>query len=135
MQLTSEVLSLRPYLFRIAYNMLGIVEEAEDIVQDVFEKWITVEDAREAKPYLARMAVNQCIRRIEELKKGRETYVGYWLPEPIITFEPDPVPTIEYGLLCMLERLNPIERAVFILRESFSEEYASIAEMTGLSTD
>lgn len=135
MELTSETLSLRPYLFRIAYNMLGTVEDAEDTVQDVFEKWITADDVREAKPYLARMTVNRCIRRIDELKKDREAYTGYWLPEPIITFEPDPVPTIEYGLLRLLESLNPLERAVFILRESFSEEYAAIAEMTGLSPD
>lgn len=135
MNLTTDILSLRPYLFRIAYNMLGCVEEAEDVVQDVFEKWISVGSAANPKAYLARMAVNRSINRLEELKKDRETYVGYWLPEPLITLEPDPVPTIEYGLLHLLEHLNPVERAVFILRESFSEEYAAIAEMTGLSPD
>lgn len=135
MELTSEILSLRPYLFRISYNMLGVIEEAEDIVQDVYEKWISVENAKEPKAYLGRMAVNRSINRLEELKKQRESYKGPWLPEPYITIEQDPNPTIEYGLLFLLERLNPVERAVFILRESFSEDYSAIADLTGLSED
>lgn len=135
MELSTEILALRAYLFRIAYNMLGVVEEAEDIVQDVYEKWTSVEQAREPKAYLGRMVVNQSIKRLEELKKARESYIGSWLPEPYITLDPDPSPTIGYGLLCLLERLNPPERAVFILRESFSEEYSYIAELTGLSAE
>jgi RNA polymerase sigma-70 factor (ECF subfamily) len=135
MELTTETLALRPYLFSIAYNMLGVVEDAEDIVQDVYEKWITAENVREAKAYLARIAVNQSIRRLNELKKIKESYVGSWLPEPYITMEPDPTPTVEYGLLFLLERLNPNERAVFILRESFQEDYSAIADITGLSAE
>ncbi|MCF0038681.1 sigma factor [Dyadobacter fanqingshengii] len=135
MILTSEILNLHAYLFRIAYNMLGVVEEAEDIVQDVYEKWLSAQRVREPKAYLGRMAVNSSINRLNELKKHRESYIGPWLPEPYITLEPDPSPTIEYGLLFLLERLNPFERAVFILRESFLEEYTAIAELTGLSVD
>lgn len=135
MVLTAEVLHLRPYLFRIAYDMLGVIEEAEDIVQDVYEKWMSVEHVREPKAYLGRMTVNKSINRLHELKQQRETYTGPWLPEPYITLDPDTSPTIEYGLLFLLERLNPVERAVFILRESFSEEYSTIAEFTGLSAD
>lgn len=135
MELNKEILAFRPYLFSIAYNMLGIVEEAEDFVQDVFEKWISAAKVAEPKAYLGRMAVNQSINRLGELKKHRETYTGTWLPEPYITLEPDPVPTLEYGLLFLLERLNPNERAVFILRESFSDDYDSIAQFTGLSSD
>lgn len=135
MILTIEILKLRPYLFRIAYTMLGVVEEAEDIVQDVFEKWISVKHAHDPKAYLGRMAVNKSINRLNELKQERETYTGTWLPEPYITLEPDSSPTIEYGMLFLLERLNPYERAVFILRESFSEEYSTIAALTGLSAD
>lgn len=135
MELTKEILALRPYLFSISYNMLGMVEEAEDIVQDVFEKWISASEVQNPKAYLARIAVNQSINRLNELRKVRENYVGLWLPEPYITLEPEPVPTLEYGMLFLLERLNPNERAVFILRESFSEEYASIADITGLSTE
>lgn len=135
MELTPEILALRPYLFSISYNMLGMVEEAEDIVQDVFEKWMSAGEIREPKAYLARIAVNQSINRLNDLRKTRENYVGMWLPEPYITLEPEPVPTLEYGMLFLLERLNPNERAVFILRESFSEEYQSIADITGLSAE
>jgi RNA polymerase sigma-70 factor (ECF subfamily) len=135
MELTAEILDLRPYLFRISYNMLGVIEDAEDIVQDVYEKWTSTGEVKNPKAYLGRMAVNQSIDRLNELKKLREKYVGPWLPEPYITIDPEPSPTIEYGLLFLLERLNPVERAVFILRESFSEGYEHIAELTGLSAD
>jgi RNA polymerase sigma-70 factor, ECF subfamily len=135
MELTREILDLRPYLFRIAYGMLGVVEEAEDIVQDSYEKWISAERVNIPKAYLGRIAVNQSIKRLDELRKIRENYIGTWLPEPYITLEPDPAPTVEYGMLVLLERLNPNERAVFILRESFSEEYDSIAALTGLSAE
>ena len=135
MELTPEIFSLRPYLFSISYNMLGMVEEAEDVVQDVFEKWMSASEVFDAKAYLARIAVNQSINRLKELRKIRENYVGMWLPEPYITLEPEPVPTLEYGMLFLLERLNPNERTVFILRESFSEEYTSIAAITGLSAE
>jgi RNA polymerase sigma-70 factor, ECF subfamily len=135
METTTEVLKLRPYLFKIAYSMLGEIEEAEDMVQDVYEKWLTAENVREPKAYMARMVVNQSIKRLNELKTLRETYTGPWLPEPYITMEATDSPTVEYGLLFLLERLNPVERAVFILRESFNEEYNYIAALTGLSTD
>lgn len=135
MELTKEILALRPYLFSISYNMLGMVEEAEDIVQDVFEKWLSAKEVQDAKAYLARIAVNQSINRLNDLRKNRENYLGMWLPEPYITLEPEPVPTLEYGMLFLLERLNPNERAVFILRESFSEDYVSIADLTGLSAE
>ncbi|MDB5241709.1 MAG: subfamily polymerase sigma-24 subunit [Spirosoma sp.] len=135
MVLTTEILQLHSYLFHIAYDMLGVVEEAEDIVQDVYEKWMSVQDVQQPKAYLGRMTVNRSIDRLNELKQHRESYTGPWLPEPYITLDPDPSPTIEYGLLFLLERLNPFERAVFILRESFLEEYPAIAELTGLSLD
>lgn len=135
MELTADILSFRPYLFGIAYNMLGMVEEAEDIVQDVYEKWLTVKEAKTPKAYLGRMVVNRSIDRLNELKVQRENYKGYWLPEPYLSFEQSAMPTIEYGLLVLLERLNPSERAVFILRESFSEDYQAIAELTGLSVE
>lgn len=135
MELTADILTLRPYLFGIAYNMLGMVEEAEDIVQDVYEKWLLVKEARTPKAYLGRMVVNRSIDRLNELNVQRENYKGYWLPEPYLSFEQSAMPTIEYGLLVLLERLNPSERAVFILRESFSEDYQAIAELTGLSVE
>lgn len=135
MELTADILAFRPYLFGIAYNMLGMVEEAEDMVQDVYEKWLTVKEAKTPRAYLGRMVVNRSIDRLNELKVQREHYKGYWLPEPYLSFEQSAMPTIEYGLLVLLERLNPSERAVFILRESFSEDYQAIAELTGLSVE
>lgn len=135
MELTPEIIALRPYLFQIAYSMLGVVADAEDVVHDIYEKWASVEGVNQPKPYLGRMAVNQSIDRLQELKKQKETYVGYWLPEPYITLDFEVSPTIEYGLLFLLERLNPVERAVFILRESFSEEYRYIADLIGTSVE
>lgn len=135
METTIEVLQLRSYLFKIAYSMLGEIEEAEDIVQDVYEKWMVIEGVKEPKAYMGRMVVNKSIKRLNERKALRETYTGTWLPEPYITTEVPDSPTIEYGLLFLLERLNPVERAVFILRESFTEEYSYIAELTGLTID
>jgi RNA polymerase sigma-70 factor, ECF subfamily len=136
--LDQQLVGLRPYLFKIAYNMTGVVEEAEDIVQDVCEKWIQKSrpEVENIKAYLGRMVVNQSINRLNELKTLRENYTGFWLPEPYVTMEANPeLPSIDYGLLMLLERLNPMERAVFILRESFSESYSSIADLTGQSED
>jgi RNA polymerase sigma-70 factor, ECF subfamily len=133
-----QLISLRPYLFSIAYNMTGTVEDAEDIVQDVFEKWLQAErsEVESAKAYLARMVVNRSIDRLNELKSVREAYKGFWLPEPYITLEADPgLPSIDYALLTLLEKLNPAERAVFILRESFSESYKLIARLTERSEE
>ena len=135
MVITTQILHLRPYLFRIAYDMLGMIQEAEDVVQDVYEKWMSVDNVKDPKAYLGRMTVNKSIDRLQELKKQRESYTGPWLPEPYITLDADQPPTLEYGLLFLLERLNPIERAVFILRESFSEDYRRIADLTGHSAD
>jgi RNA polymerase sigma-70 factor (ECF subfamily) len=133
-----ELVSLRPYLFKIAYSMTGVVEEAEDIVQDVYTKWLEAGRAEvsSTKAYLARMVVNRCINRANEMKKERESYKGFWMPEPYITLSSnDEIPSVDYGLLLLLERLNPLERAVFILRESFSESYEVIAELTGQTED
>jgi RNA polymerase sigma-70 factor (ECF subfamily) len=131
-----DLVSLRPYLFKIAYNMTGMIEEAEDIVQDVYAKWLSGgrTDVDHPKAYLGRMVVNQSINRLNELKSVRENYVGFWLPEPYITLQPNQDElSLDYGLLVLLEKLNSLERAVFILRESFSESYDAIAELTGQS--
>jgi RNA polymerase sigma-70 factor (ECF subfamily) len=133
-----QLIALRPYLFKIAYNMTGAVEDAEDIVQDVYEKWLKASrsEVENLKTYLARMVVNRSIDRLNELKAVREHYTGVWLPEPYITLEVNPeMPSIDYGLLMLLERLNPLERAVFILRESFSETYTTIADLTDQSEE
>ncbi len=88
------------------------------------------------KAYLARMVVNQSIKRLNERKALQETYAGTWLPEPYITLEATDSPTIEYGLLFLLERLNPIRAMPYLFCvKSFNEEYSYIAELTGLTMD
>lgn len=125
----------RPLLFSLAYNILGEIQEAEDIVQDVFESWFSKQpEVRFPKAYLSRAVVNRSIDRLEALKKAREQYKGPWLPVPIVSETPppderqpgDPLP---YALLSLLEKLNPVERAAFMLRHAFDFSYSEISEM------
>jgi RNA polymerase sigma-70 factor (ECF subfamily) len=128
----------RPLLFSLAYNMLGEVQEAEDVVQDVFESWYSKNpDVHFPKAYLSRAVVNKSIDRLEALKKVREVYKGPWLPVPIVSDvsaiddkqSPDP---LSYALLNVLEKLNPVERAAFILRQAFDFPYSELAEICNL---
>lgn len=128
----------RPLLFSLAYDMLGEVQEAEDIVQDVFESWFSKQpEVQFPKAYLSRSVVNKCIDRLEALKKAREAYKGPWLPVPIVSETAaaddrqsgDPLP---YALLSTLEKLNPVERAAFILRHAFDFPYSEISEICNL---
>lgn len=128
----------KPLLFSIAYRMLGMVSDAEDIVQDVF---LTVQkvdphQVTNMKAYLCKMTTNRCIDLLKSTAKQREVYPGPWLPEPLFTENlTDPYEqllqddTISYAMLKLLHVLNPVERAVFILREAFSFEYADIANI------
>lgn len=116
--------------------MVGEIPVAEDLVQDTFEKWLSSDTARviEMKPYLSRVLINKAIDKLEKLAKEREAYKGLWLPEPLITNdEQPPEHTIEYALLFLLERLNPYERAVFILKEVFSFSHDEVAETIGIT--
>ncbi len=131
----------RPLLFSLAYNILGEVQEAEDIVQDVFETWFSKQpDVQYPKAYLSRAVVNRSIDRLEALKKARETYKGPWLPVPVVTeinsvdekAVADPLP---YALLSTLEKLNPVERAAFILRQAFDFPYSEIADMCNVAEE
>ena len=133
-----DVYQHRPLLFSLAYNILGEVQEAEDIVHDVFETWFSKRlEVQYPKAYLSRAVVNRAIDRLETLKKVREVYKGPWLPVPIVaeTTSPDerqsgdPLP---YALLSVLEKLNPVERAAFILRQAFDFPYSEISEMCNL---
>src|SRR5262245_52516274 len=119
-----DIYQHRPLLFSLAYDMLGEVQEAEDIVQDVFESWFSKQpEVQFPKAYLSRSVVNRSIDRLEVLKKTREVYKGPWLPVPIVSetsgaddrHSGDPLP---YALLSTLEKLNPVERAAFILRHA-----------------
>jgi RNA polymerase sigma-70 factor (ECF subfamily) len=125
----------RPLLFHIAYRMLGTVSDAEDVVQEAWLRWHRgAEEVLAAKSYLAQVVTRLAIDRLREVRRSREEYVGPWLPEPLLTAPgADAVAarteTLRMGLLVLLERLGPVERAVFVLREAFDYEYAEIARI------
>lgn len=126
----------KPLLFTLAYQLTGTSSDAEDIVQDVFVKLHQVDLSRldNAKAYLCKMVTNQSLDFLKSARKQREQYVGTWLPEPITapTDEHDQLiihDLLSYALLVLLEKLTPVERAIYVLREAFSFDYPSIAEM------
>jgi RNA polymerase sigma-70 factor (ECF subfamily) len=126
----------RPRLIRLAYRMLGSVAEAEDVVQDAWLRWTrTEDDVRDPVGWLVRVTSRLCIDRLRSAKAQREAYRGPWLPEPLIEeLSIDPVERAEdvsVAFLLALERLSPLERAVFLLHDVFDEDYASVAETLG----
>lgn len=131
----------RGLLFRVAYDVLGTVVDAEDVVQESWLRWHEVDPATVENPraYLVRIATNQALNRVRSLKARRETYVGPWLPEPLVAAggageTADPADRVERGeavslaMLVVLETLSPSERAVFVLREVFGMTHDEIAE-------
>ncbi|MFI6594703.1 RNA polymerase sigma factor SigJ [Nonomuraea sp. NPDC050536] len=123
----------RNLLFTLAYDMLGSVADAEDVVQDTWLRWAGVDQARVENPraYLVRIAVRRSLERLRSLRSAREDYVGPWLPEPLVT-SPDHVldaDNVTTGLLVVLETRTPLERAAFVLREAFGYEHAEIARI------
>lgn len=134
-----EVVKYRSYLFSVAYNILGEIEESEDIVQDVFEYYLTRNPAeiQNLRSWLTRVVANKSIDRLRQLQVARRGYPGTWLPEPCVYEEgEDPDNGIlAYETLCVLEQLNPVERAVFVLRESFNLPYNELSEICGISPD
>lgn len=133
---------LRPLLLSISYRMLGSMSEAEDVVQEAYVRWHRAprETVQSPRSYLGRIVTRLCIDRLRAAKDARETYVGPWLPEPILSdLEPGPEETIELAeslsiaFLALLESLTPFERAVFLLRRVFEFDYAEIAEVVGKS--
>lgn len=132
----------RGLLFAIAYRMLGCATDAEDIVQEAFVRWLQAGDEKIQSPkaYLSTIVVRLCINQAESARAQREVYVGSWLPEPILTSQrPDMVETamlsetLSFAFLVLLERLGPLERAVFLLREVFEYAHSEIAEIVGKS--
>ena len=133
-----EFVALRPYLFAIAYRMLGRASEAEDVVQDAWVRYQTAAPAGldSLKAYLTTIVTRLCLDRLKAARTTREQYVGPWLPEPILTDGPtNPeqlmarYESITMGFLVLLETLTPPERAVFLLREVFDYDYDAIAGM------
>jgi RNA polymerase sigma-70 factor (ECF subfamily) len=128
----------RRLLFTVAYDLLGSVADAEDVVQETWLRWSQVDEAtvRQPRAYLVRTATNQALNRIRANVARREDYIGPWLPEPLV--EPDPADDVaeraareqdvSLALLVVLETLSPAERAVFVLREVFGMSHDEIAE-------
>jgi len=130
--------ALRPYLFSVAYRMLGRATEAEDVVQDAWVRYQTAAPVavESLKAYLTTIVTRLCLDRLKSAHATREQYVGPWLPEPILTDAPaNPeqlmarYESITMGFLVLLETLSPPERAVFLLREVFEYDYDTIAGM------
>ena len=128
----------RPLMFSIAYRMTGSVSDAEDIVQEAFLRAGQDTDVESPKAYLATITTRLAIDHLRSARVRRESYVGTWLPEPLIgSSEPDPAELAEtsdslsMAFLVLLESLAPAERAVFLLREVFGYGYDEIAEAVG----
>lgn len=132
----------RPLLFGIAYRMLGSVADAEDVVQDAYLRFRQAgePDVQAPRAYLSTIVTRLCLDRLRSAQRQRETYVGPWLPEPLVTGD-DPARQAELSdalstaFLLLLERLSPLERAVFLLHEVFDYDYAEIAGIVGRRED
>ncbi|WP_245812201.1 RNA polymerase sigma-70 factor [Actinophytocola xinjiangensis] len=130
----------RNLLFSVAYRVLGSAADAEDAVQDTWVKWSAADRSQVADPkaYLVRIVTNLALDRLRAAKARRETYVGPWLPEPILTDAAEDAAaeeSVSLALLVLLEALSPLERAVFVLREAFAFTYGEIAEAVDRSEE
>jgi RNA polymerase sigma-70 factor (TIGR02957 family) len=137
---TEAFLAHRNLLFTVAYEMLGSAADAEDVLQETWLRWAGVDLAavRDRRAYLVRITTRQALTRLRTLGRRKESYVGTWLPEPLLT-APDVADDVELAesvsmaMLLVLETLTPTERAVFVLREVFDLSYEEIAEAVGKS--
>jgi RNA polymerase sigma-70 factor (ECF subfamily) len=132
---TDEFEAHRRYLFGVAYRMLGSSVEAEDMVQEAYLRWQRSDRAevRSPRAFLSTVVTRLCLDRLKEARSTRESYVGPWLPEPIRTdavADVDPLEhteSISLAFLVLLERLTPLERAVYLLHEVFEYSHSEIA--------
>ncbi|WP_374205171.1 RNA polymerase sigma-70 factor [Streptomyces sp. TRM72054] len=132
---TEAFVAHRNLLFTVAYEMLGSAADAEDVLQETWLRWAGVDlgTVRDQRAYLVRITTRQALTRLRTLGRRKESYVGSWLPEPLLT-APDVAEDIELAdsvsmaMLLVLETLTPTERAVFVLREVFDLGYDEIAE-------
>jgi len=128
----------RALLISVAYRILGSVTDAEDTVQETWLRWYGVNpsDVRDPRAFLVRVTTRLAIDRLRRAKTRRESYVGPWLPEPILTGRDVAedvalAESVSMAMLVVLETLSPLERAVFVLREAFGMSYAEIADVLG----
>jgi RNA polymerase sigma-70 factor (TIGR02957 family) len=132
---TEAFLAHRNLLFTAAYELLGSAADAEDVLQETWLRWVDVDldTVRDQRAYLVRIATRQALGRLRTLGRRKESYVGPWLPEPLLT-TPDVAEdvaladSVSMAMLLVLETLTPTERAVFLLREVFELEYDEIAD-------
>src|SRR5215467_3931183 len=128
----------RALLFSIAYRMLGSVADAEDILQETYIRWqrTSEQDLRSPRAFLVTIVSRLCINYLQSARIKREEYTGQWLPEPLVT-EPDAADplsivqvdeSLSMAFLVLMERLSPLERAVFLLHEVFDYEYEEIGQ-------
>src|SRR5262245_10986972 len=130
----------RRLLFGVAYRMTGSVADAEDLVQEAWLRWSTVDSDEVGNPraYLVRTITNLSLNELTSARARRETYVGPWLPEPLLT-EPDAsqeaemAETVSQAMLVVLETLSPLERAVFLLHDVFGYSHAEVASIVDKS--
>ncbi|MFI6092469.1 RNA polymerase sigma factor SigJ [Streptomyces sp. NPDC051218] len=133
----------RPRLEAIAYRLLGSASDSEDAVQDTFLRWQAADIDRIEVPeaWLTKVLTNLCLNQLTSARARRETYVGQWLPEPLLAGDPmlGPADTAEqresvsYAVLTLMERLSPNERVVYVLREAFGYSHREIAEMLDIT--
>ncbi|HVY52629.1 MAG TPA: sigma-70 family RNA polymerase sigma factor [Devosia sp.] len=123
---------VRPKLRSVAYRMLGSVADAEDVVQDAFLRWLDTDRAAVAAPeaYLVRVVTRLCLDALKSARRRRETYIGPWLPEPVVETGPD-TDDVTLPLLLALERLSPLERAAFLLHDVFGMPFDEVAQAIG----
>ncbi|WP_181720282.1 RNA polymerase sigma-70 factor [Nocardia gipuzkoensis] len=135
---TEAFLAHRNLLFTVAYEMLGSAADSEDVLQETWVRWsrVGVAQVSDERAYLVRITTRQALNRLRTMKRRRESYVGSWLPEPLLT-APDVGEDVELAesmsmaLMLVLETLSPTERAVFVLREAFDISYDEIAAAIG----
>lgn len=120
----------RRHLRGIAYRMLGSVSDAEDLVQEAYLRWRTLDASSVLEPraMLTRIVTRLCLDHLKSARVRREHYVGTWLPEPVAAADLDGAADLSFALLLALERLSPRERAAFLLHDVFDVDYPSLAE-------
>ncbi|NIK56016.1 RNA polymerase sigma-70 factor [Kribbella shirazensis] len=139
---TEVFVAHRNLLFTVAYEILGSAADAEDVLQETWLRWVKVDldTVQDHRAYLVRIASRQALQRLRTLGRRKESYVGPWLPEPLLT-APDVAEDIELAdsismaMLLVMETLTPTERAVFVLREVFGLDYDEIAEAVDKKPD
>jgi RNA polymerase sigma-70 factor, ECF subfamily len=119
--------ALRPKLRRVAYRMLGSVAAAEDAVHEAFIRWMKADrgDVREPEAFLCRTVTRLCLDQLKSARHRRESYIGTWLPDPVV--EEEQVEDVTLPLMLALERLSPLERAAFLLHDVFGLEFDEVA--------